>query len=143
MFNAKVSVVKSWMVIGKLLILVGTSSAWAGDINNPRFFQYNGGSFVNELIVSSFGFFKTLNTEQKDEYSQAVTHALMYSENGQAVEWYKGNASGQVFVAMTWPTGSGYCRRLHVQTIAYNMEKVSSQTACYSNASSNWRWIRE
>jgi surface antigen len=133
------------MVVGKLLILAATSSsAFANnDINNPRFFEYRGGSFINELITVSFGWFKTLSTDQKDAYTQAVTHAVMYAENGKEVVWYKGDASGVAVPVMTWPNGSGYCRRIHVQVIAYNTEKIMSQTACYSNASTNWQWIRE
>jgi len=133
------------MVVGKLLILAATSSsAFANnDIKNPRFFEYRGGSFINELITVSFGWFKTLSTDQKDAHTQAVTHAVMYAENGKEVAWYRGDASGVAVPVMTWPTGSGYCRRIHVQVIAYNTEKIMSQTACYSNASTNWQWIRE
>ena len=91
------------MVVGKLLILAATSSsAFANDINNPRFFEYRGGSFINELITVSFGWFKTLSTDQKDAYTQAVTHAVMYAENGREVVWYKGDASGVVVPVMTW-----------------------------------------
>jgi surface antigen len=129
------------MVIGKLLILVATSPALANDINNPRFFNYRGESFVNDLVIGGFGWFRTLNDDQKDAYTQAVTHAVMYAENGQAVEWFKGTASGMAVPVMTWPTGSGYCRRIHAQAIAYGVEKTMSKTACYSNASSNWRWM--
>ncbi len=132
------------MVVGKLLILVATSSAYAStDIYNPRFFEYRGGPMINELINVSFGWFKTLDVEQKDAHAQAITHAVMFAENGQSVEWYKNNASGFAVPVITWPTGSGYCRRLHLQIIAYNIQKTMQQTACYSNASRNWQWIRE
>jgi predicted HAD superfamily Cof-like phosphohydrolase len=59
------------------------------------------------------------------------------------VEWYKSNASGIAIPVMTWPNSSGYCRRLHIQTIAYNVEKTISRTACYNNSSRNWQWFRE
>jgi len=131
------------MVVGKLLILVATNSAYASDIYNPRFFEYQGGSFVNEVVNVSFGWFRTLDKDQKDSHAQAVTHALMFAENGQRVEWYKNDASGFAVPVITWPTGSGYCRRLHLQVIAYNMRKTMQQTACYSNPSRNWQWIRE
>jgi len=143
MFNAKVLAANVSMVVGKLLILVAFNTAHASDINNPRFVEYRGGPIIQELIQTTFGWFRTLSNEQKDSYFQAVTHATMFAENGQAVEWYKDDASGVAVPVMTWPTGSGYCRRLHIQTIAYNVEKTVSRTACYSNASGNWQWYRE
>jgi surface antigen len=143
MFNAKVSAAKNWMVVGKLLILAAISPAMANDISNPRFFEYRTGSFINEVAQISFGWFKTFDDDQKDSYTQALYHAVMFAENGQAVEWYKRDASGVAVPVMTWPTGSGYCRRMHVQAIAYGVQKTLSSTACFSNASSNWRWIRE
>lgn len=144
MFNAKELVVKSLTAVGRLLILwVVCSTAHASDLRNPRFFEYRGGPAINELIQTTFGWFRTLDDDQKASYSQAITHALMVAENGQAVEWYKSNASGIAVPVMTWPSSSGYCRRLHIQTIAYNVEKTISRTACYSNASRDWQWFRE
>jgi len=131
------------MVLGKLLILAATSPVAAGTINDPKFFEYRGGSFVNELVYLTFGWFKTLSIEQKDSYNQALTHAIMFAENGDRVEWYKNDASGYSVPVMTWPTGSGYCRRVHVQAIAYNTERNMSATACYDNSTGSWRWIRE
>ena len=143
MFNTVRSVVSCLMVAGKLLILTASSSVFANNVEEPRFFEYRNGGFMNRLADLSFGWFKTLSTDQKDAHTQAVTHAVMYAENGREVVWYKGDASGIAVPVMTWPNGSGYCRRIHVQVIAYNTEKTMSQTACYSNASTNWQWIRE
>jgi surface antigen len=67
----------------------------------------------------------------------------MMAENGQVVRWYENNASGESVPVMTWPTGSGYCRRIHIQTIAYNTEKTASATACFENANSSWRWLND
>ncbi len=131
------------MVVGKLSMLLAANIALAGNINNPRFFEYRSESFVNEVIHISFGWFKTLSNEQKSMYSQSLTHAVMFAENGQAVEWYKDNASGYAVPVLTWPNGSGYCRRIHVQAIAHGVEKTMSQTACFDNAHTNWRWIRQ
>ncbi len=124
-------------------MLLAANIALAGNINNPRFFEYRSESFVNEVIHISFGWFKTLSNEQKSMYSQSLTHAVMFAENGQAVEWYKDNASGYAVPVLTWPNGSGYCRRIHVQAIAHGVEKTMSQTACFDNAHTNWRWIRQ
>lgn len=130
-------------VVGKLLILGAISTASAQSINNPRFFEYRGGTFVNQLADVGFGYFRTLKGEQKDAYLQAITHAVMYAKNGEPVQWYKGDASGVAVPVMTWPAGAGFCRRIHTQVIAYNIVKDLSQTACFSNASSDWRWVRE
>jgi hypothetical protein len=72
MFNAKASAVKSLMVVGKLLTLLVTSPALANDINQPRFFDYRSGSFVNQIITLSFGWFKTLDDEQKSACLQKM-----------------------------------------------------------------------
>ena len=141
MFSEKVSAVKNLMVLGKLLILLSISPVQANDIQNPRFFEYRSGNFVNQLVTFSFGWFKTLSDSQKQFYEQSLYHALLSSENGEKVEWYKDDASGYAVPVVTWPTGSGHCRRLYIQAIAYGVEKNMSATACYDNAQDNWRWI--
>jgi surface antigen len=145
MFNARVLAVRSLMVAGKSLILavsIGTAVAQT-NINNPQFFEYRSGGFINRLTDMSFGWFKTLDNEQKEAYHSSVAHAVMAAENGQAVSWYKNDASGVSTPVMTWPTGNGYCRRIHIQTIAYNTQKTMTATACFDNAHTNWRWVRE
>ena len=131
------------MVAGKLLILLVSTPVLAEDISNPRFFNYNGGGFLNYVAQFSFGWFRTLTDEESAAYNQAVTHAVMFAENGQVVKWYEGRASGAAVPVMTWPTGSGYCRRIHLQAIAYGQEKTMSQTACFQNIQDKWRWVRE
>ena len=143
MFNAKVSAAKSWMVVGKLLILLTSTSAFADDISNPKFFEQRSGGFVNRLADLSFGWFKTLDNEQKAAYNQSITHAVMMAENGQKVTWYVNDASGVAVPVMTWPNGRGYCRRIHIQAIAYNVEKTMSATACFENASNTWQWYND
>jgi len=143
MFNAKVSAVKSLMVVGKLLTLLAISPAHAADVSEPRFFEYRSGGFTNRLVDMTFGWFKTLDREQKESYHSTIHHAVMMAENGQRVTWYKNDASGYAVPVMTWPTGNGYCRRIHIQAIAHGIEKTMSATACFDNAHTNWRWIRE
>ena len=130
------------MVLGKLLILL-SSPAQATDINNPRFFDYRGGPALGELISVSFGWFRTLDDNQKSAYYQSITLAVMYAENGQKVEWYQGDASGYTLPVMTWPNGSGYCRRMYIQAIAYNTERTMQKTACFNNTNTKWQWMRE
>lgn len=129
------------MVLGKLLTLLVISPVHASELENPRFFEYRSNGFINRLAEFSFGWFKTLTPSQKSAYDQALTHAIMTAENGQAVSWYKDDASGYAVPVVTWPTGSGYCRRMHIQAIAYGVEKTMSATACYDNSQDNWRWV--
>jgi hypothetical protein len=133
------------MVVGKLLTLlaISSSSVYANDLNEPRFFEYRSGGFTNRLVDFTFGWFKTLDRDQKESYHSAIHHAVMMAENGQRVTWYKNDASGMAVPVMTWPNGNGYCRRVHIQAIAYGVEKTMAATACYDNAHTNWRWIRE
>lgn len=115
----------------------------AANIDNPRFFDYRGGPVASELLNVAFGWFKTLDDEQKSAYYQSITHAVMYAENGQKVEWFQGNASGYSLPVMTWPNGNGYCRRIYIQAIAYNTERTMHRTACHSNSSGRWQWIND
>jgi len=114
----------------------------ANNVDNPRFFDYRGGPVASELLNIAFGWFKTLDDDQKSAYYQSITHAVMYAENGQKVEWYQGNASGYSLPVMTWPNGSGYCRRIYIQAIAYNTERTMHRTACFNN-NTKWQWVRE
>ena len=127
------------MVVGKLLILT-TSPALANEHENPRFFDYRGGTFINRLADFSFGWFKTLDDEQKLAYNQSLTHAVLYADNGEAVRWYKKDASGYAVPAVTFPSGNGYCRRIHIQAIAYGVAKTMKVNACYDNSSDQWSW---
>jgi surface antigen len=131
------------MVVGKLLTLLATSPSLASDISNPRFFEYSAGGFGNNLIDLSFGWFRTLDDDQKEHYHRALMHAVMTAENGQKVSWYRRDASGYAVPVHTWPTGSGYCRRIHIQAIAYSTEKTMTATACYNNAHDNWEWKKQ
>jgi hypothetical protein len=131
------------MVLGKLLILLVSSPAVSKELENPKFFDYRGGPPLGEFIAFSFGWFKTLDNSQKEAYYQSINHAVMYAENGQTVTWYQHDASGEATPVVTWPTGSGYCRRIYIQAIAYNTARNMQRTACFDNSNSSWRWIRE
>jgi surface antigen len=131
------------MVVGKLLILLSGSAAYADTLDNPKFYSYSGTEFVNRLADITFGWFKSLDPDQLAEYNQAITHAVMFAENGQRVSWYRKDASGFAVPVHTWPTGSGYCRRIHIETIAFNQKKTKTATACFSNSSDKWRWVSD
>ncbi len=128
------------MVAGKLLILTASSPTLANDLEDPKFFEYRSGAWTNRLIDFTFGWFKSLDNEQKLSYNQALTHAVLYADNGQVVRWYKNDASGYAVPSMTWPSGAGYCRRMHIQAIAHGVEKTIKATACLNEVDNRWTW---
>jgi len=129
------------MAVGKSLILLAVSlNAPAVEADNPRFFEYRAGGFTNRLVDFTFGWFKTLDNVQKESYTSALNHAVMFADNGQSVQWYQGDASGYAVPVMTWPSGNGYCRRMHIQAIAYNVEKTMAATACFDDINNRWQW---
>ena len=131
------------MVVGKLCILISISTCHpvqAQDFTNPKFFEYSSNHPASRVLEWSFGWYKKLNNNQKNAYMASVTHALHYAENGEQVTWYRDNASGVSTPVLTWPTGSGYCRRLHLSAIAYNKQKVMTVTACHYNSTNSWAW---
>lgn len=134
------SVANYLTAVGKLLILTVASSVWAADIEDPKFFNYSSGSFVNQLATVYFGWFKTLDHDEKLAYNQAITHAVLYSNNGETVRWYKDYAFGSATPSVTWPSGSGYCRRVYIQVTAYGVEKNFKATACLNEADNRWTW---
>jgi surface antigen len=140
MFNTVRLAVSCLMVVGKLSILTVSNTALANDLDNPRFFNYTSSAWSNRLVELSFGWFKTLDHEQKIAYDQAIAHAVMYADNGEVVRWYKKDASGMAMSSATWPSGAGYCRRVHIQAIAYNVEKTMRATACYNGTDNRWTW---
>lgn len=128
------------MVVGKLLILFASTSVQAEDIQNPNFTVYRSGGLVNQIVDFTFGWFRKLDDDQKAAYDSALTHAVMFAENGERVTWYKNEASGYAIPVMTWPKSSGYCRRMHIQAIAHGVEKTMSATACFDDITSRWKW---
>lgn len=127
------------MVLGKLSILLCSTPVFGDNVNNPRFFDYNGSAFTNRLASITFGWFKTLDDDQMEQYQQSLVHAVLVADNGKSVSWYKRDASGTATPVMTWPNGDGYCRRVHISVIAYSIQKNMAATACFNYAHSNWR----
>ena len=145
MFKGEESVVKNLTALGKSLILALciSSSAYAQDVFNPKFFDYTSNSIATRLVEFSFGWNKKLNDRQKDAYHQSIIHALEYAEIGDKVKWYRDDASGYSVPVMGWQSNSGHCRRLHLNVIAHSVQKAMAVTACYNNVDSNWTWYRE
>ena len=133
------------MVLGKLLILISISNYSQAQENvfNPKFFNYNSNTIVSRIVDFTFGWNKSLDDEQQAAYHQSIVHALEYAENGDRVSWYENDASGYSVPVLTWPSNNGYCRRLHLNVIAYNVQKAMSVSACYNNTSTNWTWYSD
>jgi hypothetical protein len=112
------------------------------DIENPRFFDYSSGSFEQQIFNLSFGWFKTLDKEQRKAYLSSLVLALEEANPGQYVKWYESNASGSVRVAWILPDSMGYCKRLHIEAIAYNTRKNYQVTACFNGVDNRWRWYQ-
>ncbi len=124
------------------LLAGNTSNVNAQSINieNPRFFELVNGSLDQKLLNLSFGWFKTLDSEQKKAYLGSIAIALEEANPGQFVKWYENNASGSVRVAWILPDSIGYCKRLHIEAIAYNTQKNFQMTACFNDVDNRWRW---
>jgi surface antigen len=110
---------------------------------NPKFFNYKSNTIVSRIVDFTFGWNKSLDDEQQAAYHQSIVHALEYAENGDRVSWYENDASGYSVPVLTWPSNNGYCRRLHLNVIAYNVQKAMSVSACYNNTSTNWTWYSD
>ena len=137
-------VVRSLTAVGKLLIpLVISFNVAAQDTTDPRFFDYYADGFINRIAEFSFGWFNKLDPDQLEAYNSAVTHAVMFADNGETVSWYKNDASGKAVPVMTWQSNGGYCRRVYIQAIAYNVERHINATACFDGVSERWKWYND
>lgn len=126
------------------MLLVGsTSTTNAGtiEIENPRFYNSMVDSPLARVINTSFGWFKTLDSEQKQAYYSTIVLALEEAQPGQFVRWNKNNASGFVRVAWQQPHNGSVCKRLHMETVAYGIAKPVQVTACYNETDDRWNWI--
>ena len=131
-----------FLTVAVMLSVGNISNAEAQSINieNPRFFELVNGSLDQKILNLSFGWFKTLDPEQKKAYLSSIAIALEEANPGQFVKWYENNASGSVRVAWLLPDSIGYCKRLHIEAIAYNTQKNFQVTACFNDVDNRWRW---
>jgi len=119
-----------------------TSNANPINIENPRFFNHVNGPLVDQLVNLSFGWFKTLDSAQKKAYFSSIAIALEEANPGQIVKWYQNDASGAVRVVWLLPDSVGYCKRLHIETIAYSTQKIAQATACFNEVDNRWWWYQ-
>jgi hypothetical protein len=110
------------------------------DIASPRFINEVDGGVARQVFHQTFGWFKTLDKEQKSAYYSSIGTALFDAQPGQFVRWYDGDASGIVYVAWQEPRNAGLCKRLHIDTVAYNNSQKVQATACFNTVENTWQW---
>ena len=123
-----------------LLVMSTSTNAQSISIQEPRFYNEVSGSTLRQILNLSFGWFKTLDDEQKEAYYSSIIIALEEAQPGQFARWYKKNASGTVRVAWQEPRNGSVCKRLHISVIAYDMIKNMQTTACFNEADNRWSW---
>lgn len=125
-----------------MLLVTNTSiNAQTINIENPRFYnELHGGNTLHHILNISFGWFKTLDKEQKEAYHSSIVVALEEAQPGQFARWYKNDASGVVRVAWQEPRNGSICKRLHISLIAYSTVKEVQSTACFNEVDNRWSW---
>lgn len=111
-------------------------------LGNPRFYNEVNGPFLRQVLNISFGWFKTLDNEQKEAYYSSMIVALEEAQPGQSARWYRNNASGTIRVAWQEPRNGSICKRLHISIIAYDTLKNMQTTACFNEVDNDWIWYQ-
>jgi uncharacterized protein YfaT (DUF1175 family) len=125
-----------------LLVMSTSINAQIINIDNPRFYNEVNGPFLKQVLNVSFGWFKTLDNEQKEAYYSSMIVALEEAQPGQSARWYRNNASGTVRVAWQEPRNGTVCKRLHISIIAHDVMKNIQTTACFNEVDNNWLWYQ-
>jgi uncharacterized protein YfaT (DUF1175 family) len=125
-----------------LLVMSTSINAHTINIDNPRFYNEVNGPFLKQVLNVSFGWFKTLDNEQKEAYYSSMIVALEEAQPGQSARWYRNDASGTIRVAWQEPRNGTVCKRLHISIIAYDTIKNMQTTACFNDVDNNWLWYQ-
>lgn len=125
-----------------LLVMSTSINAQTINIDNPRFYNEVNGPFLKQVLNVSFGWFKTLDKEQKEAYYSSMIVALEEAQPGQSARWYRNDASGTIRVAWQEPRNGTVCKRLHISIIAYDTIKNMQTTACFNDVDNNWLWYQ-
>ena len=67
-----------------LLVMNTSTNAQTINIENPRFYQDVSGSNLRQILNISFGWFKTLDNDQKEAYYSSMILALEEAQPGQS-----------------------------------------------------------
>jgi surface antigen len=125
-----------------LLVMSTSVNSQTINIENPRFYDEGPGPYLSQILNVSFGWFKTLDHDQKEAYYSSMIVALEEAQPGQTARWYRNNASGTVRVAWQEPRNGSVCKRLHISIIAHDTLKNMQTTACFNETDNNWLWYR-
>lgn len=128
------------ITMAALLVMNTSTNAQTINIENPRFYQDVSGSNLRQILNISFGWFKTLDNDQKEAYYSSMILALEEAQPGQSARWYRNNASGTVRVAWQEPRNGSVCKRLHISVIAHDLLKNMQTTACFNEVDNTWSW---
>lgn len=96
----------------------------------PRFFEARGRNDSVRFVQMTFGYFRTLDDEQKRKYNGSINFAVERLNAGETVNWYENNASGTVTVLYVENLTAGYCKTMLIQAIAYGVEKRMTAKGC-------------
>ena len=85
-----------------------------------------------------------LPAEDRMKQEQAIYFALDNNETGQAPSWYNNDTgtNGEVFVASTYPMGSGYCRTVLSKLNYKGKLRHFKEVACRETGHEGWRFVR-
>lgn len=125
-----------------LLVMSTSVNSQTINIGNPRFYNETNGPFLKQVLNVSFGWFKTLDNEQKEAYYSSMIVALEEAQPGQSARWYRNNASGTIRVAWQEPRNGSICKRLHISIIAHDTLKNMQTTACFNEVDNDWLWYQ-
>lgn len=104
-----------------------TNLAVADDI---RFFEARGRNDSVRSLQMFFGYFRTLDDEQKRKYNGSINFAVERLTPGETVNWYENNASGSVTVLYAENLTAGLCKTMLIQAVAYGVEKRMTAKGC-------------
>lgn len=122
------------------MLLATNTLTHASTLDNPRFYHDTNGPILRQVLNISFGWFKTLDSAQKEAYYSSIAIALEEAQPGEFARWYKNNASGMTRVVWLHSSSMGFCKRLHINVIAHSEEKNFQRTACFNDVDNRWRW---
>ncbi len=119
------------------------SNCLASDFHEPRYYNATGRTESVRFLQQTFGYFNTLDKEQKRKYYGSIQFAVeRLNPNDPPVSWYENNASGSVSVLYAENITAGFCKKLLIDTIAYGVQKQLLVKGCFNEADNNWSWYQ-
>lgn len=114
------------LMVGSTVLI--TNLAYAS--NELRFYEANGRNDAIRSMQMFFGYFRTLDDEQKRKYNGSINFAVERLNAGETVNWYENNASGSVTVLYVENLTAGHCKTMIIQAIAHGVERRMTARGC-------------